>query len=192
VSRHTNRRLHAKLDAIYAELPRVACRGLCTVACGAVPMVRAEAARLPQADPRRRLPMVVAETRRCVYLSPVGRCSVYDVRPLICRVWGVIKRMSCHHGCLPDRWLSDHDFAALGQRVERLGGELLVTTPDGLAPHGGTFLDIVPNISREDADRYAEITRGLRALHGGRILGVAPSAEPTWINVDRHQEEEEP
>jgi Fe-S-cluster containining protein len=28
-----------------------------------------------------------------------GRCSVYEDRPLICRLWGAVESMPCVHGC---------------------------------------------------------------------------------------------
>jgi hypothetical protein len=31
-----------------------------------------------------------------------GRCSVYDVRPTLCRLWGVVEDMPCPWGCVPD------------------------------------------------------------------------------------------
>ena len=28
-----------------------------------------------------------------------GRCSVYEHRPLICRLWGAVESLPCPHGC---------------------------------------------------------------------------------------------
>ena len=30
-----------------------------------------------------------------------GCCTVYDRRPLICRLWGIDEAMPCEHGCVP-------------------------------------------------------------------------------------------
>lgn len=186
MSKRTNRAAYAKLDAIYARLPRMQCRGLCgDEVCGPVPMALLEAERL------RRTAHEAPRTtpRMCVYLRD-GRCRVYAVRPLICRVFGLVKRMSCPHGCVPDRWLSDYEFLELAQAIERIGGDLVQSAPDGLIRDGRSFLAIHPDNDRmppELADHYAELTRGLRALHHGRIIGVTPTPtgeQPQWIDVD--------
>lgn len=31
-----------------------------------------------------------------------GQCSVYDVRPMICRVWGASEDLVCPYGCRPE------------------------------------------------------------------------------------------
>src|SRR2546429_6087610 len=31
-----------------------------------------------------------------------GRCTVYEVRPMICRLWGMVEGMQCPHGCVPE------------------------------------------------------------------------------------------
>ena len=30
-----------------------------------------------------------------------GRCSIYDQRPTVCRLWGDVPEMPCPHGCTP-------------------------------------------------------------------------------------------
>jgi Fe-S-cluster containining protein len=187
MSHKTDRKRAAKLEALYARLPTVACRGLCAEACGPVPMTTFEAVRLRRADPRHRWPMVVLrnERPRCCYLTDADRCGVYDVRPLVCRVWGTVKRLSCMHGCTPDRWLTDHEFAALAQAAERLGGALVVSDLGALRKSDQSFFDLDASaVSPEFADHWAEVVRGLRALHGGRIVGAAPDGPGGFVNVD--------
>lgn len=174
----------ARLDALYAELPTIACQGRCAIACGSIPLTDLEARRLKMAThiepktvdglpalrdfvPRRQL------LERCVYLTPAERCSVYAIRPLICRAWGLVRMMSCIHGCMPSRWMNDLEFVRLAQRVERIaGGRLIHTTRDGLAhTPGENFSSLgTPRRSAEAIERDSERTRNLRALHGGRII----------------------
>jgi Fe-S-cluster containining protein len=97
--RSRDKDIHAALDAVYARLPTVACRGLCAVACGPIILTPAEATRMKAAHPERR--PLRTEPVRCTYLTKRERCSVYAVRPLICRIFGVVQRMSCMHGCVP-------------------------------------------------------------------------------------------
>jgi Fe-S-cluster containining protein len=190
MSQKTNRKAIEKLEALYARLPKVQCRGLCYVACGPVPMTRLEANRMRKADSGHRLPMIREEaTLTCVYLSQNKRCTVYDVRPLMCRVWGVVKSLSCMHGCIPDRWLSPGEFLRIAKELERIGGELVVSTTEGLKSYEDSFSRLEQTISDEEIEEYAEKTRSLRALHGGRIVGVTPSEtdEFNWIDFDKRR-----
>ena len=51
-----------------------------------------------------------------------GRCSVYDIRPMICRLWGIVETMLCHHGCKPDRVLTAEEGFEFLQRAAEIGG----------------------------------------------------------------------
>jgi Fe-S-cluster containining protein len=174
----------AALDAVYAQLPVIHCKGLCAVSCGPIPVTDLEARRLQVAThtkPRTFL-QVFQDARsiqpmpreRCIYLTDAGRCRAYAVRPLICRVWGTVKMLSCMHGCTPDRWMTDREFLRTAQAVEKIGGgRCLLTAPDGLGVNpAGKFADVDVTAGRPDAaiDADAERTRSLRALHGGRII----------------------
>lgn len=168
-----------KLDALYATLPTVACTGQCAGACGAIPLTDAEARRLQVTAHQkpRTLPLAAtdqdgAAKERCVYLTPTDRCRVHDVRPLICRVYGVLSALSCPFGCVPSAWLDDVRFLRLAQAVERIaGGRVLRTSPDGLTVvPGESYASIPVYRTPEQIRKNAERTRHLRALHGGRIL----------------------
>lgn len=53
------------------------------------------------------------ESLNCPLLTADKKCSVYHIRPMICRLWGIVERMPCHHGCVPERWLTreqGHEF----------------------------------------------------------------------------------
>ena len=171
----------AALEVLYARLPTVACRGDCAEACGPVPLTVLEARRLQVTTHRkpRTIPLDYVDergntrTQRCIYLTDTNRCSAYAVRPLICRAWGVLKGLSCTRGCLPERWLSAIEFVDIAQAIERLGGSIVRTSPDGLTrTPDDTFLDLRPQRDTAAIEADAERTRSLRALHGGRILAV--------------------
>jgi hypothetical protein len=172
--------LVAELERLYALVPSVACQRRCGVACGPVVLTDLEARRLQLAThiKPRTLPMLNGNkaTMRCVYLAPdQRRCTVYAIRPLICRVWGALKRLSCPFGCAPVRWLTDHEFLAIAQAVERLGGGRVLRTDErGLGHVPGESFGRIPvdATTRPPAviEVEAERVRGLRALHGGRIL----------------------
>lgn len=188
MSKKTNQKANARLAALYAQLPKVNCIGRCAISCGPVPMARLEADNMRKADSQRRLPMIRQDVS-CIYLTANKRCGVYDARPLVCRVWGTTKGMSCMHGCVPDRWLSAVEFAKIGKQVEKLGGGLVVSGPDGLEDVGTSFKDLnTRQRSPEEFERFErleEMTKTARALHGGRIVGIIPSTENSWTDIDQ-------
>lgn len=199
MSKKSRRRTLARdLDALYAGLPQIACVGKCAEACSSITLAIGEAARLHGADPERRAIRTI--NRRCIYLTPAGRCSQYAIRPLICRVWGVLERLSCPHGCVPDRWLTDHEFVQLGVRLERIAGALAESTADGVAPLARGFTDLATAIQSPATmpaplvEHYARLTRGARAIHGGHVFVVRPSTNPTapaWIHLDKERDRHE-
>lgn len=174
----------AALEAIYARLPAVPCKGLCAIGCGTMSLTDLEARRLQvtaHVKPRTVIkvladgpPSTERPRQRCIYLTPADRCSVYAQRPLICRIWGAVKGLSCPHGCVPDRWLTELEFVAIASEVERLGGGRLLETCEGgltVAPLAYADLPVYRVRGQESRlDEDAERTRSLRALHGGRIL----------------------
>ena len=84
--------------ALWAQVPPVACRGLCgQTACTNVvpkPAERAEHARVGVSV------SFDESTGNCANLAD-GRCTIYEDRPLVCRLWGAVPEMPCPHGCQP-------------------------------------------------------------------------------------------
>ena len=170
----------AQLDALYAELPPMVCKGQCGIACkGGIVLTDLEARRLQLTTHRK--PRTTDARGRCVYLTADERCNAYAVRPLICRAWGLVKMMSCMHGCVPAKWLDDRTFLRIAVAIETLGGgRVLRTATSGLVhAEGESFTRVAFELAQQPpADetrlareaRDAERTRNLRALHGGRIM----------------------
>lgn len=90
-----------QLDELYAELPKIECKGLCAESCGPVPMGRVEWQRVCRAGGER----AAKSDLVCPYLED-ERCAVYEVRPMMCRLWGVVDEMPCLWGCKPERYLT--------------------------------------------------------------------------------------
>jgi Fe-S-cluster containining protein len=59
---------------------------------------------------------------RCPMLSVNGRCTVYSVRPFICRLWGTIETLACPEGCQPERWLSRTEAQEIFERLRAIAG----------------------------------------------------------------------
>lgn len=180
----------ARLDALYAELPPIACKGRCGVSCqGGILLTEAEARRLQLATHRK--PRTTDARGRCVYLSAEERCEAHAIRPLICRVWGVVKMLSCMHGCVPAAWLEDRAFLRLAVAVEEVGGRILRTHAGGLVQvPGDSFREMAARVAAAPPQDEARLARNadrtlhLRALHGGRIMVAKeePTGTPTTIS----------
>ena len=109
----------ARQKALWAEIPDAQCKGLCVEACGPIGMTRLEAAILldtGRLNPELLYPygsglMLAAPGLVCPMLSDDGRCTVYAVRPAICRGFGAVDHplMRCPHGCQPAGGPMDHD-----------------------------------------------------------------------------------
>ena len=115
-----------RLQALYAELPAIACRGLCHGACGPVMASRLEVDRLGAAV------AFHARTLSCVFLGADLRCTEYDRRPMICRVYGMSRGLECAHGCVPSRWLSDAEGREFVAKAMAIGGGMVL--PERVPP----------------------------------------------------------
>lgn len=121
----------ADLDALYARVPDAGCKGLCQSSCGPLEMSGRERARirelgvpLPTAAESMRAWEASGGLWSCPALAD-GACSVYDARPLICRLWGSTDHplMRCPHGCSPDVPLTHEQAGALIEESLRIGGD---------------------------------------------------------------------
>ncbi len=113
-----HRRQDRELDALYAQLPAIACQGLCHDSCGPIDMSVRERARIIE----RAGPVTCGPGASCSMLTAQRRCGVYDIRPTICRLWGLMRALRCPYGCEPQRWLSDAEAVALIVEADRIGG----------------------------------------------------------------------
>lgn len=111
----------ARLDAIYAELPKIECQRKCQLACGPLGMTRVEFRRLTGSS----APVECGPDMVCPFLVD-GACSRYQRRPLLCRLFGLTPKMPCPHGCQPERWLTDDEETDIMTRVTAIGGPGLV------------------------------------------------------------------
>jgi hypothetical protein len=95
----------AALAELYAQVPSIpACDGRCWVSCGPIEMfdrerqrIRERGVKISDAD----VAMQSVDTFYCEALKD-GRCMVYDIRPMICRIWGAVEDMPCPFGCVPE------------------------------------------------------------------------------------------
>lgn len=110
------------LEQIYRQVPRVKCKGLCTASCGPIGMSSKEWQRFRRANDGQ-APSYDPDTLRCNALVD-GRCTVYTVRPLVCRLWGAVEKMPCPHGCEVEK-LSDAVESRIWQEMRRHGKTMM-------------------------------------------------------------------
>lgn len=120
------------LNEIYDSLPTVECKGLCWQSCAAVPAHDIELLNLRVASKCEEIPLlggdfpnnakVIAAAHKdltCPFLI-LRRCSVYDARPLICRVFAVAEGLPCSHGCKPSRVLPNEEVTRIQLKIAKL------------------------------------------------------------------------
>lgn len=146
------RDVNAELDALYAELPTMACRGKCHAACNGVSLSYAEQARI--AERGYELPIRAGNGATCTALTALGTCAVYSVRPMICRLWGTSSSLNCSYGCRPTRMLTSMEIASFLLRSFQLGGHPHFT--EAQAEQTRRYVEGNP----EAADMYEAYIRG--------------------------------
>jgi uncharacterized protein len=126
----TRREREKRLQEIYDAIPKVKCKGMCFDACGPIPLHHdsIERQRMTKRDRRTKelptdsgVPMALAG-KMCPHLTHNGSCRIYSDRPAICRLWGVTESLPCHHGCQPERVVSDEEAYLIHREIEVLSG----------------------------------------------------------------------
>jgi len=115
-----------QLQALYEQIPDVRCCGACTDSCTSFPVPRIEKRII-----RRATGVDLGSsysnplTTRCPLLTPAGKCAAYDIRPLICRLWGASDTMACPYGCTPatGRRLTAREANALTAQAFEISGQ---------------------------------------------------------------------
>ena len=118
------------LDALYATLPRLSCKKLCQNVCGLIEMSDLEYQRihnrigrdLPSYDQSLTCPCLNQKT---------GLCKVHEIRPIICRLWGLVHKMACPWGCQPERWLSDDEARGYFKAVHEISAQANIKVDSG-------------------------------------------------------------
>lgn len=119
----------AALEALYAQLPALRCKGACADSCvaglGMTPLEHQRVAAAGVPIPLREGNPGPQRGTRCPALSAIDTCRVYEVRPMICRLFGLISAMRCEAGCVPEGgWLDDRQAMALMVEVMVVGGQI--------------------------------------------------------------------
>lgn len=124
-----------KLLALYARVPRIKCKRLCHGNCGPIPLTVLELKRMEAAKGAKIETVMSYEGRKVKNQLPVlapmlgkvdcpilrwQECSLYEQRPLVCRLFGVVPEMPCPHGCEPERVLTSEEADAMLREVQEI------------------------------------------------------------------------
>jgi Fe-S-cluster containining protein len=117
----------AALHKVWENLPRMHCKGLCTESCGPIFMTDLEEQILKE---RVGTPLPVFGTEENPLECPLlvdRRCSVYNDRPTICRLWGMVHHelMICPFGCQPERRLTNKEAKEIFEKVGNISKRYL-------------------------------------------------------------------
>jgi len=119
---------YRKLDELYKEIPSIECKGLCHPSCTVIPVAKIENRRARDRlgkSPYNSLFDTLEEAKVNGLIPPCralknGKCSIYDIRPAICRLYGVSEGLPCMFGCKPKETISKKDAYSLIREIEEL------------------------------------------------------------------------
>lgn len=129
--------MHPQLKKIYKKIPKIACKGLCHNQCTIIAVSKIEREMIEKrlnfdpfievimhddnfGDSRQSLTKAAPENIRCPMLDANNRCSIYDIRPFLCRIFGVINGLKCDHGCEVESYISQKDATRLLIEIDNL------------------------------------------------------------------------
>lgn len=125
------RKSEQRLDDIYASIPvTIECKGLCQDSCGPIAMTADEFRRISEVSET--VPSINGNGTCSLLVD--GKCSVYEVRPTICRLWGMTMGMICPFGCRPTpKYLTrEEGFVFLRKADKVTGRKEMKATLEGL------------------------------------------------------------
>ncbi len=113
------RRQDEKLDALYAKLPEMECKGECFHYCRTTMIMSLrERKRIEE-----RHGSVKANALGWCTMLEDKRCKAQPVKPMFCRLWGMTEDMRCPYGCEPKpRFLTPQEGAAFLSRADEIAG----------------------------------------------------------------------
>lgn len=121
----------AEMDALLATVPSFKCKPGCADCCGPIQYSRLEFYRCVKASGhsldqvREQIKKNAArDDHHCPFLNrKSNQCSIYAVRPAICRIFGTTPQLRCPHGYAPEaaEMLSEERSREILAKVKELG-----------------------------------------------------------------------
>ncbi len=126
--------MNATLETLLAKIPDLECLGFCVESCNQFEVFPAEIKEIKQYCIENKIPFTPflnheqliekvenenSHCNGCEYLKD-RKCTIYPVRPVICRLWGNVDTMKCHFGCQPKKYLYDYEGKDILREVQAL------------------------------------------------------------------------
>ena len=111
-----------RLEEIYSKVPPVKCREDCSDCCGIIPRGRVEDIHIANWIGKRAfLPVRLDQGPVTCQYTIDHKCSIYPVRPLVCRLYGVVDnpKATCPKLGLPRVHLTNREADKLIEEVLR-------------------------------------------------------------------------
>jgi len=109
---------YKELDELYKLLPNLHCKKLCHESCGPIGLSSLEYKRISNNKELKTTKLLI-----CPLLTNNGECGVYKIRPMICRLWGIVKGMECPFGCVPEKFLTREQGVGYLGLAREIGGK---------------------------------------------------------------------
>ena len=126
--------IRKELSRIYGRLPAFKCREKCGECCGPVMWSLAEEIVIRDYLKKRGLEYRKSKSLldKCPYLTKDKKCEIYEVRPLICRAYGVVEGLECPF-VSANKLMSKAEYKLLEEEVSRLSETIAIRL--GLIPN---------------------------------------------------------
>lgn len=113
----------SKIDNLYKKIPHIKCQGKCHHTCGLIDMAPIELARINERIGDNLLDKFKNNVKSGCLSCPMlknEKCSIYDIRPMICRLYGVADGLQCMWGCKPTKLLKRRKARELIQEAAKI------------------------------------------------------------------------
>lgn len=123
-----NKKKVEALQKLYDSIPKVDCKGQCHPSCTLIPVSGIEIKRAKERlhynpfNPREKdLEKIKKDGKipSCRALKN-KRCTIYHIRPAICRLYAAAEGLDCPFGCKSDKQLTKQEAYDLIRKIEAL------------------------------------------------------------------------
>ncbi len=156
-----------ELSEIYKQIPRSTCKEGCSDCCTNMIQVTAEE--------RDRMGGYEWDGQ-CVHLKD-GKCSVYENRAFVCRIFGTSELMKCE-GCTPERYLTEEETGLLVHEYAK------IIRDDREKEKKIDNIIIMKEVVISRLIKEYRRERGLSQERLAAMLGVSPQAISKWERVE--------
>ena len=117
--------LRRRLSKIYSRIPSLECREGCGECCGIHSWSFAEWLVITHWLGKHGMKELKAKSLLdpCPYLNESKKCTIYEVRPAICRLYGVVESLRCPYR-QAEKYLKDEEATAILKELDNLSVEI--------------------------------------------------------------------